>query len=298
MTPQPYSVTNLLVGMPRHLREGRLLMMLKAYFDDSGSHSLGAVYVVAGYIAPVEQWVAFEDEWSSALTLHGLSFLKAEHAHRRSGEFSGRSRERVAQIMEHMSGIIARHASYEVSVQVPRAEFDKAVEEANVLQRPKYRSPYLLCYRELMGLLRPLLPFIFTDQWPGLDVVFDDQALIQGVIQSAAREGVPVGTLVSSTVFGDDKVHLPLQAADVIAWSLHRAYTTGEVPTATRSLMALPAFRIRVDEPRMREFASGLAPAIRSDLAKEANARKRKTKSTDNADRSKRGTDRDSGADA
>jgi hypothetical protein len=45
--------------------EGRLFMVLRAYFDES--YSSDGMYVVAGYIAPVERWAAFAAEWEVLL---------------------------------------------------------------------------------------------------------------------------------------------------------------------------------------------------------------------------------------
>ena len=44
-----------------------LMAMYSAYFDDSGHPDAGDRLIVAGGVAPVEQWVHFEREWRDAL---------------------------------------------------------------------------------------------------------------------------------------------------------------------------------------------------------------------------------------
>ncbi len=261
-----YSVANLLVGMSARLRNGRNLLMLKAFFDDSGSHPLGEMYVVAGYVARVEQWQEFEVEWAEALRRHRLSCLKTEQAHHRSKEFAGLKRDQAESLLEELADIVVRHVSHEFSVQVPRPPFDRITRGTESLSKPKFKSPYLLCYRELNVHLRVLIPEFFGIKEAMLDIVLDEQALVKGILLDAMRESESVlgAAEVATLTFASDKVVLPLQAADMIAWCLHRAATAGTPAWACR-LLALPAMRLRVDEARIREFAQGLGQAVRSE---------------------------------
>jgi hypothetical protein len=60
-------VWDLVSGLPSSERTKRRMMALQAYFDDS--KEAGRVVVLAGLIAPAEQWAAFSDEWKGMLTL-------------------------------------------------------------------------------------------------------------------------------------------------------------------------------------------------------------------------------------
>src|SRR5215831_17772262 len=68
---------------------GRIaLTKYTAYFDGSGSPADTAAVVVAGFVAPVDQWVDFERNWNECLKHFGVSALHMrEFAHSR-GEFS------------------------------------------------------------------------------------------------------------------------------------------------------------------------------------------------------------------
>ncbi len=47
------------IVFPSGVRDGRLLM-LKAYFDDAGTHASAPVVVMGGLVGTVEQWDALE----------------------------------------------------------------------------------------------------------------------------------------------------------------------------------------------------------------------------------------------
>src|SRR5947209_3862900 len=79
--------------LPTGEREG-LLMLLRAYFDDSGTHGNSEVVVMGGLIGTVEQWDRFEAAWAAKLAcpLEGKPPLKKgfhlSACNARDGEFS------------------------------------------------------------------------------------------------------------------------------------------------------------------------------------------------------------------
>ncbi len=56
----------LVSGYPAKWRRGRQLLVLQVYIDDSASKD-GKIFVLAGYIAPAENWAAFSNEWQAIL---------------------------------------------------------------------------------------------------------------------------------------------------------------------------------------------------------------------------------------
>src|ERR1051326_5587894 len=53
----------LVCGFASPLREKRLLAMLVAYVDDSGSDENDHAFILAGFVSTSEDWVRFSDEW-------------------------------------------------------------------------------------------------------------------------------------------------------------------------------------------------------------------------------------------
>ena len=64
----PFSIRELAsVVLPRRWREGGMLLMLKAYFDDAGTHNGSPIAVMGGLIGTVAQWERLEDRWGKQL---------------------------------------------------------------------------------------------------------------------------------------------------------------------------------------------------------------------------------------
>jgi Protein of unknown function (DUF3800) len=81
--------------LPRSSREG-VIVVLSAYFDDSGTHSDSDVVVMAGFIGTEDQWEPFDEAWKAKLKepLPGKPILRRFHMAQcvaRRGEFIGYS---------------------------------------------------------------------------------------------------------------------------------------------------------------------------------------------------------------
>jgi len=72
----------LLSGLPPEERERRSLMVIQTgYFDDSGSDALSQYYVLAGFIASVEQWEKVSTKWRHVLDKEpNLRYFKMKEA--------------------------------------------------------------------------------------------------------------------------------------------------------------------------------------------------------------------------
>src|SRR6266849_29231 len=86
----------LVSGLAPKPRLARLLAMLQAYIDDSGRGQSSGDFVLAGFIAPVENWLAFGHVWQTVLNApRSLTYLHTRKAMSRipSGPFEGWNRE-------------------------------------------------------------------------------------------------------------------------------------------------------------------------------------------------------------
>ena len=64
-----------------------LEMLLTAYLDESGTHEASPISVMAGYLGTVDQWHAFEADWTALLQ---TAVFKADGCgHRRSATCNG-----------------------------------------------------------------------------------------------------------------------------------------------------------------------------------------------------------------
>src|SRR5947209_278262 len=114
MTPTALSTAQerlwgLVCGLPEPGRSHRPLLMLKAYMDDShvGDRS-SAVYVVAGWVAPIKTWLAFSEDWDEVLRMSPrVQYFKWQEAMAFNGEFYGITEERRNEKLRLLIDIIS-----------------------------------------------------------------------------------------------------------------------------------------------------------------------------------------------
>jgi len=58
-----------------------------AYFDESGTKADTVAVVVAGFIAPTDQWIEFERDWKTILSSFGVSSLHMRNFAHSTGEY-------------------------------------------------------------------------------------------------------------------------------------------------------------------------------------------------------------------
>ncbi len=59
-----------------------------AYFDESGTKADTVAVVVAGFVAPTEQWMAFEHDWKHILSMFGVGSLHMRDFAHSTGEYA------------------------------------------------------------------------------------------------------------------------------------------------------------------------------------------------------------------
>src|SRR5262245_1995850 len=80
-------------------RSRREVVMLVAYFDESGTHSGSLVTAVAGYVSTAPRWKRFAREWTEALGKANVDCFHMSEYESRKGVFADWSdKKRVAVI--------------------------------------------------------------------------------------------------------------------------------------------------------------------------------------------------------
>ena len=208
--------------------EFKWLLMLRGCFDDSGTHG-GPYCFVAGYLAHVERWAAFADQWSHLLEkyLAGRP-LKMSTVNRRKGY----SHIPIDGLVEFAQCIV-RHVEFEVSAVLPEY-YAKQIQNQYGFAFDRYRTCFLGVFEAVANdpRVRDLgepLEWTFDHQGRGNP---DQESKLELSLHRAfadARAGAPeeIHYLFASLAFKDDKLWLPLQAADFLAWHKHRFQSTG-----------------------------------------------------------------------
>jgi hypothetical protein len=201
------------------------MCMLVSHTDDSGSDRQGPIFVLAGYVSTVNRWKDFSDAWDGALKSgpRPLPYFKMQHAaFSNKGVFKGWTKsERDKKIME-LANIVKSYAMFGVCAALWWDEF-AAVQK----KYPHYPiNPYSLLFNYTMFLAITHVMHLKLEET--IDFVFDEQGQDGRVAYQSyefAKVTIPSGMLqyiAGPPSHKSDRIVLPLQAADMLAWQSRR----------------------------------------------------------------------------
>jgi hypothetical protein len=199
------------------------MLMLQAYFDDSGSDVESQIFALAGFVCSVEGWKEFSSRWQATLNKEPrLAYFKMSEASALDGEFKrGWNPSLRNQRVFELADIISEYASARVDCAIMRAQFEYF---RRGLRGGAWADPYFICFYYVITVCLEYL--LSLDQEATCDFIFDEQGAIGyhaiGWWRIAKElAGNQLGRLMGSPpVFRDDKKIVPLQAADLYAWQL------------------------------------------------------------------------------
>jgi hypothetical protein len=210
------------VGLPADARQA--LMIVTAFMDDSGSEGKGPVFVLAGYIAPVDIWDDFIGAWQVGLDgPPRLEYFKMKEARRCKDAFKDFTPAQRDERVSTLADIISKQPVVTAYVlTLGWEDFRRAQSE-----HPEVTDchPYdMLFHSTIYNATKPFVggaPFFIR-------FVFDEQgragerALLTYKRGKALLPPEQAGMIVGSPGLEDDKKVLPLQAADLLAGQVRR----------------------------------------------------------------------------
>ena len=133
-----------------HGQSDRRTLLLRAYFDDSGTHAASPVIVMAGLMADEDSWAQIEADWAAALADLGIPDMHMSHCENAKKAFSDWSRDRRDLAVARFRGIILKHRALIVVSTLARKVWD----EASAI-RPEmltiFESPLDYCFNHCIG---------------------------------------------------------------------------------------------------------------------------------------------------
>ena len=247
-------------------------MLLQGYFDDSGSHGGDGLYVIGGFLAPDVSWARFIAEWQQALAKEpAIDYFKMSEAISLRGQFERWPAALRDQRVFELAEVTEKHAVARISAMVYKQDFDAHIKGASPWR--ELDSPYFLLYNQIVVLtinfIRELGKRSLDISEAKLEFIFDDQGSLgkdavswwEVLKQALAPEHVQL--LVQQPSFGSDKRQLPLQAADLLAWSVRHVIGGGKASVLTdavvQRLKRVPPYGGFVSADQMRGFLPELA---------------------------------------
>jgi hypothetical protein len=223
----PWTLLDSLVcGLPKTQRERRRIVILTAFSDDSGSDGTTPFFVLAGYVAEVERWNAFSEDWGMMLERQPrIEYFKMREAESRRGQFGGWSIEQAVAKQIQLAECIKRHARFGIGSFVSHRAYNAIMRDR---LPPTCDSPYWLCFMEIV---QGLINVSVDSEVQKVNFVFDTQGegyerrgkMSFGGLREIFQEmGIPHKDIIGSISYDDDRNVLPLQAADMLAWHMRR----------------------------------------------------------------------------
>lgn len=278
---------NLLVcGLPAHRRERRLMAVYAGYGDDSGSHAQSPIMVLAVVVAEYETWKTFSDEWWQALTqnkplrrVNNEIYFKSSDAEALTGCFESFTREEADAKVEVLTNIVLKHITYAMLSSVKWEYFTDIFQKG--VPKPKgrlhnyFKHPYYLLFHDVtssvcnMQLHEGLgeIDFVFDKQGKMLSRCIRQYDDIKGEFSPAIRQ------VAGQVIEGDDKVVLPIQAADLVAWqsrSRSWPFTGRDTPSVKKLAASGKVYFTVINRGFLRYFAQFLnwTPATQAMITK------------------------------
>jgi Protein of unknown function (DUF3800) len=235
-----YFIDGLVCGYSEKVRKEKLLVILNAYADDSGSDESSAnaprYFVLAGYVLPIENWKSFSDRWDAELRREPpINCFKMSDAEYGDGCFEGIPEPFRKLKVNDLAQVICDFKPKPISAHLEWTQY-KSIVEGRVHE--KMASPYAILFYQIMKQshdwqieLNKHNPNI---GWHRVDFVFDEQGKIGlRALQwySKLKEVLPEpykNMMGNTPDFRDDEEIVALQAADMLAWHLHRFLENNE----------------------------------------------------------------------
>jgi hypothetical protein len=211
--------------------------MIQACFDDSGNTE-APVFVLAGFVARLRQWQVYSREWERILNVAPkVPFLSTNEAFQQRGCFAGWSKgaveDRLLKLVQVIQNRVDGGVIFTLDHDGYKAVMAKVDELTLTPERRKVRmlkNPFYVGFHVVVLTMLAKHQAIQTQE--RLEILFDEgidrhnrlengyRDLVRGI---ARQHPSHINLLVNKEAeFRDEKMFLPLQAADLLAWNIRR----------------------------------------------------------------------------
>jgi hypothetical protein len=211
------------------------MVLQTGYFDDSGSDSGSRWYVLAGFIASVENWKTVATKWHDTLKKEpGLPYFKMAEAMAMDGCFRrGWTVPLRDQRILELVQIIEELNPPRIECFLKRSDFNIFVK--GLLKSSEFNDPYFILFYHLILSIAANAKALNWNR--DCDFIFDEQGKLGDLAVGKWRwmkqniygqNAVNVSEFLGSPpVFRNDITFRPLQAADMLAWLVRDCLTQG-----------------------------------------------------------------------
>jgi hypothetical protein len=210
-----------------------------AVVDDSGSEPQSRIFVLAGFVGTPDDWAKFAPEWQAVLDLPPkLDYFKMTEAANLGGQFSRPRGWDESKRDDRVAALCSVIQNLTVQAGVRNDYFAKYIKSIPAPERTLLvDGPYVLVFTQIILAMATYGDRVGIDD--ACQFVFDQQHGFDGyakmawsnmkaLVGKSARSDLAhfVGT---EPTFENDRMFLPLQAADLFAWHVRRHWDRNQV---------------------------------------------------------------------
>jgi hypothetical protein len=222
-------IRELVIGLREDRFAGYYITMIKAFVDDSGSGGDSLWYVLAGYVGSVSDWLGFESDWKAVLeSPPRIDYFKSVEAEQLMDQFEGFLKDQAHAKIDALIEVIRRHAQRAIIVRTRQKDYNEII-KPNVPEI--WDDAYHFLFPAFISAVLGMEKYFGTGQ--SAEFVFDSSERLgkRAQIQYTQLLDLPqYAGRMANVLFRDDKEFLPLQAADLLAWQVRRAFCVTTEP--------------------------------------------------------------------
>jgi hypothetical protein len=200
---------------------------LSAYLDETGhSRDERQKFVgIAGLIAPVASWETFERKWKATLEIFKLPYFHMKEYAHSAQTFKGwegkeaKRQKLFGKLMMHMETTYL----LPFGAIIPMKDFRSFKKE----QQDYFHDPYFLCFQSLVAACSSILEFRKVPDEEKVALIFSDQVEFRNRALQIYKNVETANFYVRRStppIFKDMREIVPLQAADIIAYEMHKEF--------------------------------------------------------------------------
>lgn len=207
--------------------------MLGCYMDDSADHGRKTVFSVGGFVGESEKWFDLERHWDRALKNAGVDYFRSYECVNLQGEFQrklvdvhGLTTARVIAdaLLADLKQIAATSDIFAFSNAVLMQDYRQVLGEPDgaIVLNP---DPYVYAHYQLIGLV--LKEFVGHEPFEVCAFLYDESSkasLMQSGWEGFKTENPTWGKHAATLAPLDDKMHIPIQVADLLAYTTTKVY--------------------------------------------------------------------------
>lgn len=219
--PSVYISEAFALAFPGDYKAERLVALLTAYFDESGTHAGAQVLSVAGYVATAERWEVFEKDWRQSMAIYGIDYFHMTDFVAGEEQFKDWPKQKRESRLRKLIDIVNRHALAAIGAVIPLDLYGSLSKRDQVVCDSAYRVAAMQCCMEVSRWAKKTYPdaevaYVFEAGAKGAGKV--SEFFLGAMNDPAARKLLRI----FSFGFGSKRALVPLQASDILAWELYR----------------------------------------------------------------------------